>query len=968
MTRPDKPSNQGDSPSAGDSRSPGASAAELSSAIWAERPGSTGTDSAVRQDQSEAKRQQVKPAELLPVPAADPVALARQAIALHEKKDTCRSYLGKAISFVTRGDEKALENLKQLTENYDRAVKSGNTQQAEQIKQALSKAIERDTRQLERQDDIAHYGAGFLKAAGLFMRGKAGLFGTAAAYVLDQMNPNDAPTTQALDGGLGLTKGLALKGIFHRLGQAEVGIAAKGVGLGVSSRFADLALTRQTYLDAGGNYRLEAGLGHIAVATVSREALLTDVVVFGVAHGIVRGSNSITHGAIDRSPLASTMLTAGSFGLLSGSSAEVHKQLAEGKSLSTLDYSKIVKKGLIQGTVDLAAGAPGGMQARAAMTPPVEAIRKASETRSVARQLASDTRFLEIGSAKQAGEFFTRLARALTPEAHPASRAALFRFLEKTPEIQPGVRRFLDMHPDQAVKSVLNDFFNCPLAVRLSYTALSGRLRPSTASGCDKKAATTSDTAAESERRSRRADLEAEARREAPGVYSRTRKGELWEPERDITKIPADFRAEEVRHVRSPLFAYEPLETMAAKILQVAGGWKIDLRPKAKEVDVARSRYEAAAREARDRLIETDMVRINEMHKSELVREYLAGYPELRRIYDNYVEARALHGQKLSELNEAIKQRGKQLQDALNEFAQGQGLPPIRLHLYDDIGLANAQYRSGKGIIELRKADVHDTADISGLTRKLIHEFTHSKQDGLMIRHIADLLDIGAVPTKSQAYDLKRHYENLTEKHLDRQWMFAVLRARRGTHLTAEQTQRAKEMIEAFRKNKPPGEDFADTGNHFRITRRVLADMDQVNQGYIWIEKLGADKSGRLSLNLFGQPELPPRIEQLVRLRERFERSKEVEWPEVQVRRYLKVVLSQRLEQLNQERVRIFADYMAGLHEREAWLVAERGRMIAEGKGATKPDTTKHMTPEQERLRAVLEQLNQPYRGQGFTE
>ncbi|HEY9870336.1 MAG TPA: hypothetical protein V6D08_14320, partial [Candidatus Obscuribacterales bacterium] len=699
-----------------------------------------------------------------------------------------------------------------------------------------------------------------------------------------------------------------------------------------------------------------------------REALLTDVVVFGVAHGIVRGGNSITHGAIDRSPLASTMLTAGSFGLLSGSSAEVHKQLAEGKSLSTLDYSKIVKKGLIQGSVDLAAGVPGGMQARAAMTPPVEAIRKAGETRSVARQLASDTRFLEIGSAKEAGEFFTKLGRALTPEAHPASRAALFRFLEKTPEIQPGVRRFLDTHPDQTVKSVLNDFFNRPLAVKLSYSALAGQLQPSTAPGHEKKTATTSDTAADSGHRSRQVELEAEARREAPGVYSRTKKGALWEPERDITKIPADFRAEEVREVRSPLFAYEPLETMAGKILQVAGGWKIDLTPKAKEVDDARSRYEAAAREARDRLIETDIVHINEMHQSELVREYLAGYPELRRIYDNYVEARQLHGQKLSELNDAIRQRGKQLQDALNEFAQAQGLPPIRLHLYDDIGLANAQYRSGKGIIELRKADVHDTADTAGLSRKLIHEFTHSEQDGLMIRHIADLLEIGAVPTKSQAYDLKRHYESLTGKHLDRGWMFAVLRARKGTHLTSGQAERAEEMIEAFRNNKPPGDDFADTGNHFRITRRVLEDMDEVNQGYIWIEKLAADKSGRLSLHLFGQEELPPRIQQLVHLKQRFDRSEDVEWPEVQVRNYLKIVLSERLEQLNQERVRIFTDYMAGLHEREAWLVAERGRMIAEGKGATKPDATKHMTPEQEWLRAALEQLNQPYRAQGFIE
>src|SRR5262249_28072992 len=80
----------------------------------------------------------------------------------------------------------------------------------------------------------------------------------------------------------------------------------------------------------------------------------------GAAHGLLRGANSATLGRIDKSPLLTTILTGTTFGLSSGATSEILRQNATGEQF---DLSKIVKRSLIQGALDTAAAAPGGVQA-----------------------------------------------------------------------------------------------------------------------------------------------------------------------------------------------------------------------------------------------------------------------------------------------------------------------------------------------------------------------------------------------------------------------------------------------------------------------------------------------------------------------------------------------------------------------------------------------------------------------------
>src|SRR5262249_37188883 len=220
-----------------------------------------------------------------------------------------------------------------------------------------------DRKEVELQDEINHYAGGFLKTGALFLRGRMGLAGTIGVYALDQMNPRDSLKTQLTDMTLGMAKGGLMKGAFDLLGQKEVSVAAKGVGLGITSRTLDLGLTRGTYMTPSGDFRLSTGLANTVSGSLNRTSLATDAVVFVGARGLFQGADSLAGGAIKRSPLLTTMLTGTTFGIANGATGELARQQSAGESF---DAWKLVRRSLLQGAFDTFAAAPGGVQSRAA--------------------------------------------------------------------------------------------------------------------------------------------------------------------------------------------------------------------------------------------------------------------------------------------------------------------------------------------------------------------------------------------------------------------------------------------------------------------------------------------------------------------------------------------------------------------------------------------------------------------------
>ncbi|MBI4533390.1 MAG: hypothetical protein HY711_05525 [Candidatus Melainabacteria bacterium] len=289
--------------------------------------------------------------------------LLQQEIDAHRKQQVNRSYLCRAVdsvgSFFTQ-DNISLAGLEDLYQKQTTRLRTGQTVDVG----AVNAAIKSDRERLGLRQEIDHYAGGFLKTTALFMRGKLGLAGTVAIYALDQMNPEDNVKNQLADLMLGGAKGGLMKGMFHLLGNKPVNIATKGVGLGISLRVLESALTRSTYTDVNtGQTNLQQGLKNTVRESLAREALAADVIIFGAAHGLLGKANVLSGRAIEHSPLLSTMLTGTTFGMSTGAWGEIQRELATGQKL---DLSKIIKSSLIQGAIDTFAAGPGGLQARAA--------------------------------------------------------------------------------------------------------------------------------------------------------------------------------------------------------------------------------------------------------------------------------------------------------------------------------------------------------------------------------------------------------------------------------------------------------------------------------------------------------------------------------------------------------------------------------------------------------------------------
>lgn len=247
------------------------------------------------------------------------------------------------------------------------------------------KDLGRQKKESEATSEHLTYATGAAKAVGLFARGKLGLGLTTLSFAADEMKAGSSDVIKNLkDGGQGIAKGLATKAVFslvstEKLGgimkankylapleKAKVQVALSGVTLGSMSRLTELGLTRSNYADGNGKVTadsIKAGVSNIVKQSLDPNALKTDVIVFGLAHGMHRGLNKSLAGAIDKSPMLTTMATGGTFGASNGALAEIARQNEQGRSGANLDWAQVVKRSLTQASVDMAASSVGGLQA-----------------------------------------------------------------------------------------------------------------------------------------------------------------------------------------------------------------------------------------------------------------------------------------------------------------------------------------------------------------------------------------------------------------------------------------------------------------------------------------------------------------------------------------------------------------------------------------------------------------------------
>jgi len=330
---------------------------------------------------------------------AQALDLLQREARVHDNQVNETSILGQAFTGLSEfwhhsNDTGAQVN--DLTRRIQADLVAGKTSEASQLAKSAKEVVDADQAALKSRSMIGGVGAGTVQAAGLFMAGRRGFIVAGAAAALDNIKPNssDSLGEQLTDLGLGVTRATLLKGAYAAAGKFNLGMATTAVGLGVGSRFTDLALNRKTYLDEStGGYDAAKGLGRVVAGTTDVGALTSDVVSLVVARGALGKLNQATEGALLNNKIVSNMAVGAVFGLSKGSSDEVIRQTREG----VFQPGQFVSHTVVSGFSGLAgAGLGGALSPRAAMLGSVEKANATFElkprTESSVQERAGDGR------------------------------------------------------------------------------------------------------------------------------------------------------------------------------------------------------------------------------------------------------------------------------------------------------------------------------------------------------------------------------------------------------------------------------------------------------------------------------------------------------------------------------------------------------------------------------------------------
>src|SRR5262249_19904464 len=251
-------------------------------------------------------------------------------------------------------------------------------------------------------------------------------------------------------------------------------------------------------------------------------------------------------------------------------------------------------------------------------------------------------------------------------------------------------------------------------------------------------------------------------------------------------------------------------------------------------------------------------------------------------------------------------------------------------------------------------ADLSGTLSKEGraqLLERVYHEFTHNRQDGLVIRSLADEIKIGKSATPDEIAKLKDLYRERTRGELSDDHLQKVLRSRDGKQLGADEKTLADQYAKAFH-DLPQGStelnQLEDRYFAVKAEREKLSSADNLAAANDLTKRLAEDK-GTLAKALFGSDTLPPPVRALV------DAYKATGTLQAEQAKALTDAINGTLNELGRARYTAIAEATKGYYrnptEQDAHAVGVKARLEA-SKGpapeATAPGTTAHRPAESE--------------------
>jgi hypothetical protein len=371
--------------------------------------------------------------------------------------------------------------------------------------------------------------------------------------------------------------------------------------------------------------------------------------------------------------------------------------------------------------------------------------------------------------------------------------------------------------------------------------------------------------------------------------------------------------------------------------LQKMDNWKEDLAPVAKRLDDSEKAFNDLAARFNEEIVPDFYHALDDksdFFKKDVMRPLLESDPEKLKLYDDFLKAREIRANDQKALNQAVQERLGDVQKVMDDFADANGLPRIKVTAHDKLNGAEGAYAPGQGEIKILKRDLLNNADTADFIGTLYHEFTHSQQDSLIVRSLVDHVSkTGPINTPEGIQRVQELYKTMTGKELTPKHLDEVIKARNGKPLTPDEMAKARDLMDAFKSNNPPGDQYKLAAQDFRVTKGRLdaLEKDPVNGAFLLTEKLSNDKGGTLAKHLFGD-ELPPSVKKLIDDMGDFD--SEGVWPKPpmtkpEANKILADAMKQRMQDINEYRKGAWAKYIDGIHEQEAWLVGAEIRQAA---------------------------------------
>ncbi|CAN5361853.1 hypothetical protein BH11CYA1_BH11CYA1_35960 [soil metagenome] len=293
--------------------------------------------------------------------------LLNRQIKVHQQQINDQSVLSNLVGKLYDGDDQSFKALRGISQELSSAQLAHDQTAYNRAIAKIEPAVKQDQNALFTNDTITGVTDGALKTAGMFalLKSSGGArYATGAAvfgiFGVGQAKANQDLGNQSVDFALGGGKGLAMSFTLAKLSQTEINPVAQGLAMGVTNRFLDNSLSRDTYHNNNtGKFDLSHGVEQTFSNTFASKAMLADAVLFGVSSKIAGGLDRAVGSKLSAEPLYKMVSTSSVFGLSTGAYAEYSRQQNVGEKL---DIGKIAARSLLQATVDAAVVTPFAMK------------------------------------------------------------------------------------------------------------------------------------------------------------------------------------------------------------------------------------------------------------------------------------------------------------------------------------------------------------------------------------------------------------------------------------------------------------------------------------------------------------------------------------------------------------------------------------------------------------------------------